>query len=233
MQRRHLAAITAVVAATVALSMLLFGGNSAPKQALAATQASIPQLPEHQATPPAGDAAVKELERCIGSAECALVHTRAFSNATVEVYQQYSTPPAVHVRTVFADAVPSVWSLQDEHSATFKSMSCGLANCLLDVIVGPETLATIDMRMVADQLSGKIEGAAVGPALQTQAADLNKDGVLDLATTEHMVQADGAELIYHRTYVNDERTLVATGCTIPTALAQAPTELQIRTCPAN
>lgn len=233
MQRRHLAALTAVVAATVALSMLLFGGNSAPKQALAATQASIPQLPEHQATPPAGDAAVKELERCIGSDECALVHTRAFSNATVEVYQQYSTPPAVHVRTVFADAVPSVWSLQDEHSATFKSMSCGLANCLLDVIVGPETLATIDMRMVADQLSGKIEGAAVGPALQTQAADLNKDGVLDLATTEHMVQADGTELIYYRTYVNDERTLVATGCTIPTALAQAPTELQIRTCPAN
>ena len=89
------------------------------------------------------------------------------------------------------------------------------------------------MRMVSDQLSGKIEGAAVGPALQTQAADLNADGVLDLTVTEHLIQGDGTELIYYRTYVNDERDLVATGCTVPNSLAQPPTELQVRTCPTS
>ena len=234
MQRRHLAALIAAVTAVAALSVfLLTGGDSQPKQALALAPASIPQLPEQDVTPPTDDAAVKELDRCISTSECTLVHTRAFSNATVEVYQQYSTPPAVHVRTVFADSVPSVWSLKEEHSATFKSMSCGLANCLLEVVVGPEIYATIDMRMVSDQLSGKIEGAAVGPALQHQVADLNADGVLDLSTTEHVVQGDGTELTYYRTYVNQERTLVATGCTIPSAVSQPPTELQVRTCPAN
>jgi hypothetical protein len=234
MQRRHLAALVAVVTAVAAVSVLLFtGGQSEPKQALALTPASIPQLPEQDVAPPIDDAAVTALERCISNAGCTLVHTRAFSNATVEVYQENSTPPAVHVQTIFADSVPSVWSLKDEHSATFKSMTCGLANCLLDVVVGPELLATIDMRMVSDQLSGKIEGAAVGPALQTQAADLNADGVLDLTVTEHLIQGDGTELIYYRTYVNDERDLVATGCTVPNSLAQPPTELQVRTCPTS
>lgn len=48
-----------------------------------------------------------------------------------------------------------------------------------------------------------------------------------------MVQSDGTELIYYRTYVNEERTLVATGCTTPAALTQPPAELQVRTCPVN
>lgn len=233
MQRRHLAALIAAVTVVAAISVLLFGGGGSPKNALAVTPGSIPQLPEQKVAPQVDDAAVKELDRCIDDSSCTLVHTRAFSNATVEVFQQASTPPAIHVRTVFADSVPSVWSLKDEHAATFKSMSCGLANCLLEVVVSPEMFATIDMRMIANQLSGKIEGAAVGPALQTQAADLDSDGVLDLATTEHLVQADGSELIYYRTYVNDQRTFVATGCTLPSDSPKPPTALQVRTCPVN
>lgn len=234
MQRRHLAALIAAVATVAVTSVLVFtDGDTTPRQTLAITPASIPQLPEQQADPPANDKAVEALDRCIATEVCTLVHADVFSNAAIEVYQQQSTPPAVHVRTVFADAVPSVWSLQDEHAAVFASMACGLANCLLEVIVGPELLATIDMRMVADQLAGKIEGAAVGPALQTQAADLNQDGVLDLTTTQHLVQADGTELLYYRTYVNEKRSLVPTGCTIPSPVTEPPTELQVRTCPAS
>lgn len=235
-RRRHLVALVAAVTAVVAASVLIFSGGEESKKTdhLAIAPASIPQLPEQNVAPPSsGDAEAAELDRCIAVGGCSLVHTRAFSNATVEVYQELSTPPAVHVRTVFADGVPAVWSLQDEHSASFKSMSCGLANCLMEVVVAPELVAIIDMRMVSDRLSGAIEGAAVGPALHTQAADLNQDGVLDLTVTEHLIQGDGTELIYYRTYVNEDRMLVSTGCTTPSVLAQPPTDLQIRTCPVN
>lgn len=234
MQRRHLAVVIAAVTVVAAISVLLFGGGEASKKhALAVAPGSIPQLPEQNTNPPGGDLALEALDRCIEANSCTLVHTRAFSNATVEVFQEASTPPAIHVRTVYADSVPSVWSLKDEHAATFKSMSCGLANCLLEVVVSPELYATIDMRMVANQLSGKIEGAVVGPALQTQAADLDADGILDLATTEHLVQADGTEMTYYRTYFNDHRMFVATGCTLPSTTPKPPSQLQVRTCPVN
>ncbi|WP_134322724.1 hypothetical protein [Cumulibacter soli] len=234
MRGSHIAALVAAMAGLVMLTVsIVTTGNSEPQRQLATPSGSIPQLPEQRVTPPTDPNAVADLDHCLDAGDCTLVHTRAFSNATIEVFQEESTPPVVHVRTVQSNGDPSVWSLKDEHAATFKAMTCGLANCLLDVTVGSEMVATIDLRMVADTLSGKIEGAAVGGSLHTQAADLNKDGVLDLIATEHLVKSDGTELTYYRTYVNQDRDLVPTGCTLPAELEQAPSSLQSRTCPTH
>lgn len=232
MRRRVIAAVVAVVALCLAAVVLILTGQDSPQPAAEPTPASIGALPERQPMPEPNSVTKDEIDRCVTAGQCALVHTENFSNATVEVYQKYADLPEVHVVTTAADGAPTVWSLRDEHSASFQALTCGLANCLMTVVVGPETLATIDMRMVASQLTGMIEGAAVGPSLATTVIDLDEDGVLDLISTEHLVQADGTETFYSRTYVNDDRTLTATGCTVPSTTPMAPTSLQTRVCPA-
>lgn len=233
MGRRVIAAIVAVVALCLAaVVMVIRAQDPAPQAGDEPTPASIAPLPEQHQAPAPYAPTKEEVDRCVTAGQCALVRTEKFSNATVEIYQKYAEQPEIHVVTTAADGEPAVWSLQDEHSASFQSLTCGLANCLMTVIVGPETIATIDMRMVASQLTGMIEGAAVGPSLATTDVDLNEDGVLDLISTEHLVQADGTEALYYRTYVNDDRALVPTGCTVPSPTPAAPTSLQTRVCPA-
>lgn len=233
MKRRQ--AATAAASITLALSTALLAGCASDEPVAAQKPqptASIPALPEQQPAPSTGDAALAALERCIAGRVCQLMSTQTFSNATIEIYQENADLPAVHVLTSAADGEPTVWSLKDEHAASYQSITCGLANCLLDVMVGPESIATVDLRMVSRSLTGHIEGAAVGGALATSSVDLNADGVLDLVTTQHLVQADGTELFYFRTYLNDDRTLVATGCTLPSADTTPPVTPQTRTCPS-
>ena len=233
MGRRMFAAAVAVLAIAGAVIAFVMSDRQPPSAASASTPASIAPLPEHQGGPPSDPAALPDLHRCIATGECQLMQTERFSSATVEIYQQLTTQPAVHVLTTYADSQPTVWSLKDEHAASYQSMTCGLANCLLNVIVGPEAIATIDMRMVSQSLTGRIEGAAVGPSLATTAVDLDADGVLDLVTTEHLIQSDGTELLFYRTYVNIDRTLTPTGCTTPSVAPTTPTNLETRTCPAH
>lgn len=233
MRNRLIAAAAAVITLAGVAAVLLLQRDAPTKAIPSAAPVSIAPLPEHVQAPPTDPAALTELDRCVAAGQCQLVQTEKFGKATVEVYQQNSALPAVHIRTSFADGAPQVWSLEDEHAATFRAMSCGLANCLLDVVVGPEAVASIDMRLVSNTLVGNIEGAAVGPSLSSTAADLNSDGVLDLVTAEHLIREDGSELFFYRTFVNQDRQLVATGCTVPAADAVAPQTLQVRTCPAH
>ncbi|WP_153505395.1 hypothetical protein [Cumulibacter manganitolerans] len=231
MRRRSVMVRSAVVAMIGSLSAALASCSQPAAPAAAHTPASIAPLPERGAAGQTADADLSALERCIAAGQCQRVHTETFSNATIEIYQQSSELPAVHVVTTYADGQPTVWSLKEEHAASFLGLTCGLANCLLDVVVGPETRASIDMRMVSHALTGRIEGAAVGPALSTQAVDLDADGVLDLVSAKHLVQSDGTELFYYQTYLNDDRQLTTTGCTAPSTDATPPTALQTRTCP--
>ena len=224
--------VRSTLLAMMGILCLLASSCSQPQpQRSAQTPVSIAPLPEHDVAESTDAASMKAFKRCVAATECQLVHTEMFSNATIEIYQRSGAMPEVHVLTTYADGTPTLWSLQDEHAASFLGLTCGLANCLMSVVVGPETLANLDMRMVSHTLSGKIEGAAVGPALSTSAADLNADGVLDLVTTQHLVSSDGTELIYYQTYVNDDRQLTITGCTAPSIDALAPTAPQTRTCP--